>query len=123
AISLSQYCVTSYRCLVPVQLRSLSSFFFKPTATSAIYTLSLHDALPIFPRLPERQCRYVPDWQFFGRSVACRPKYSNGDEYERARIPGGVPWFRRFAARLYSPQNIPPALPAHADSFAKNFIK
>src|SRR5437016_8883379 len=26
-----------------------SCFFFKDTATTAIYTLSLHDALPIFP--------------------------------------------------------------------------
>src|SRR5207237_9252962 len=44
--------------LVSLQLLSLSSthvssplslFFFHPTATTAIYTLSLHDALPILP--------------------------------------------------------------------------
>src|SRR5204863_7796421 len=29
-------------------------FFFHPTATSEIYTLSLHDALPILPRLQGR---------------------------------------------------------------------
>src|SRR5256885_13277388 len=29
-------------------------FFFNDTATTDIYTLSLHDALPIFPRLPWR---------------------------------------------------------------------
>src|SRR5579859_6328116 len=28
------------------------SFFFNDTATSEIYTLSLHDALPIFPQCP-----------------------------------------------------------------------
>src|SRR5206468_11536027 len=28
---------------------SLSSFFFKTTTPTAIYTLSLHDALPIYP--------------------------------------------------------------------------
>src|SRR2546430_7089507 len=30
-------------------------FFFNDTATTEIYTLSLHDALPIFPR-PRRPC-------------------------------------------------------------------
>src|SRR5260370_32212438 len=30
-------------------LPSLSFFFFNDTATTEIYTLSLHDALPIFP--------------------------------------------------------------------------
>src|SRR2546427_8685683 len=33
--------------------RSLSVFFFNDTATTEIYTLSLHDALPIFPTTPE----------------------------------------------------------------------
>src|SRR5258708_13552607 len=46
------------RCLI---------FFFNDTATTEIYTLSLHDALPIFadPRLPfellRRQVRHVPN--------------------------------------------------------------
>src|SRR5476649_3092335 len=31
---------------------SCFSFFFNDTATTEIYTLSLHDALPIFARLP-----------------------------------------------------------------------
>src|SRR6266850_6725646 len=30
-------------------------FFFNDTATTEIYTLSLHDALPIYPELGERQ--------------------------------------------------------------------
>src|SRR2546426_2711635 len=29
-------------------------FFFNDTATTEIYTLSLHDALPIFPQLTDR---------------------------------------------------------------------
>src|SRR5256885_9585804 len=39
-------------------------FFFNDTATTEIYTLSLHDALPIFPRLErrreadDRRCRF-----------------------------------------------------------------
>src|SRR2546422_2133196 len=39
---------------VPVSSHSLTSFlfFFNDTATTEIYTLSLHDALPISPRLP-----------------------------------------------------------------------
>src|SRR2546422_4381585 len=32
-------------------------FFFNDTATTEIYTLSLHDALPIFP-LPVQSCRH-----------------------------------------------------------------
>src|SRR5690242_14780944 len=35
------------------------SFFFNPTATTAIYTLSLHDALPICPLLDGR-LHYTP---------------------------------------------------------------
>src|SRR6267143_2551313 len=33
-------------------MASLFFFFFNDTATTAIYTLSLHDALPIFQRAP-----------------------------------------------------------------------
>src|SRR3712207_8018877 len=36
----------SYEC----QLTSIRFFFFNDTATTEIYTLSLHDALPIFPK-------------------------------------------------------------------------
>src|SRR5271168_5575670 len=41
---------------------SLSSFFFffNDTATTEIYTLSLHDALPIFSGRPHGGCRPVP---------------------------------------------------------------
>src|SRR6476469_10616600 len=52
-------------------LLSLSSFFFNDTATTEIYTLSLHDALPISPtnarargtsaRRSGRTCRAWPD--------------------------------------------------------------
>src|SRR2546430_16802165 len=31
-------------------IRTISSFFFNDTATTEIYTLSLHDALPIYTR-------------------------------------------------------------------------
>src|SRR2546427_7789314 len=47
-----------------VLLRFLFLFFFNDTATTEIYTLSLHDALPILrfaspPRWPARSCRRV----------------------------------------------------------------
>src|SRR5258708_21447555 len=35
-------------------LRFVSLFFFNDTATTEIYTLSLHDALPIFARRPAK---------------------------------------------------------------------
>src|SRR2546422_8166365 len=35
-----------------------SFFFFNDTATTEIYTLSLHDALPICPRAPGTRCRW-----------------------------------------------------------------
>src|ERR1035441_10958636 len=44
--------------------RSLRFFFFNDTATTEIYTLSLHDALPI--SMPRTQCSLPPDrlgWQ------------------------------------------------------------
>src|SRR5207248_11210174 len=37
-----------YSVIVQSYLSSLSLFFFTDTATTEIYTLSLHDALPIF---------------------------------------------------------------------------
>src|SRR5690348_17648456 len=46
-------------------------FFFNDTATTEIYTLSLHDALPIYrrrepPMLPEPSCRHC-------RPPSCHP--------------------------------------------------
>src|SRR2546427_9259431 len=38
-------------------------FFFNDTATTEIYTLSLHDALPISPEAPSRERRVLgPAW-------------------------------------------------------------
>src|SRR2546429_2318918 len=38
-------------------MKDLSFFFFNDTATTEIYTLSLHDALPISARAERRLCR------------------------------------------------------------------
>src|SRR6266542_5723246 len=39
----------------PPSINSVLSFFFNDTATTEIYTLSLHDALPIY-RFPRPRC-------------------------------------------------------------------
>src|SRR3712207_7270500 len=77
----------------------LDSFFFNDTATTEIYTLSLHDALPILPprRNPERHhapdARVVrADDRLHRRQVpalelrevpAGRPHADNADEIDR----------------------------------------
>src|SRR3712207_8890961 len=61
-------------------------FFFNDTATTEIYTLSLHDALPIYPALP-------------GRLFRLPPVPAAGDAHRHAR-PTGVRLGRRMAARL-----------------------
>src|SRR6266480_7679734 len=45
------------RLMIGAKLASLLSFFFffNDTATTEIYTLSLHDALPIYVRRPRRR--------------------------------------------------------------------
>src|SRR5256885_13565109 len=45
-------------------LHSFTFFFFNDTATTEIYTLSLHDALPIFAKAPARYVsnRQIPKW-------------------------------------------------------------
>src|SRR2546429_9094237 len=44
-------------------------FFFNDTATTEIYTLSLHDALPILVRLPDRPDRVLDSRALAQRSV------------------------------------------------------
>src|SRR2546426_3949457 len=61
-------------------------FFFNDTATTEIYTLSLHDALPIYgdpARVPRRRRRARPDAE-----RACRGR---GDGGGRARRGDPVP--------------------------------
>src|SRR5262249_62101324 len=44
-------------CFSLLVLCLFSSFFFNDTATTEIYSLSLHDALPIYPRRGRHECR------------------------------------------------------------------
>src|SRR5258708_37477275 len=49
-------------------------FFFNDTATTEIYTLSLHDALPISSRRIQRRCRRAPSRassRWTGRTRGC----------------------------------------------------
>src|SRR5438132_4110078 len=54
---------------------SLSVFFFNDTATTEIYTLSLHDALPISTR-SEAAGRNHPPWGSARSSAGCRDRKS-----------------------------------------------
>src|SRR5256884_8848089 len=57
-------------------LRLFFFFFFNDTATTEIYTLSLHDALPIFPtKIPTAaaQKSSSTSWPRFSRR-ACKPR-------------------------------------------------
>src|SRR6266480_5383505 len=70
-------------------------FFFNDTATTEIYTLSLHDALPI----PGRPCTASP-WSR-GASWWVRAGSSGGAPTCAAKGPAGT--WRRSAARSIAP--------------------
>src|SRR2546422_1819231 len=72
-------------CMLPLSISmhthcfSLLFFFFNDTATTEIYTLSLHDALPIWP-CPRRR----------GGTARCRHRPRPG-RFSRARCPRRSP--------------------------------
>src|SRR5438093_13071313 len=57
----------------------LCSFFFNETATTEIYTLSLHDALPIYSHAVE-----VDGWVFLTGQIP------NAPGHDRAPLPEGI---------------------------------
>src|SRR2546426_8476559 len=59
---------------------SVLVFFFNDTATTEIYTLSLHDALPIYVRAGQVQRATI------GRRVG---RAGDGDRHPCGRLPGG----------------------------------
>src|SRR5690606_42000808 len=70
-VTTSLFCTTPYH-------PSLSTFFFNATATTGIYTLSLHDALPIccieylFHAVHSAQCiRFFFMWRYSSRQLGC----------------------------------------------------
>src|SRR5256885_6031874 len=50
-------------------------FFFNDTATTEIYTLSLHDALPISPRCPRARSAGRRSFPCLHHPIACRPQH------------------------------------------------
>src|SRR3712207_7633401 len=73
-------------------------FFFNDTATTEIYTLSLHDALPIFrPADHEGHEEPVPD-RTGGRAAHGRAGIG-GDPHDHRRLPRGLPHHRRHGGR------------------------
>src|SRR2546430_8062480 len=60
-----------------IQLGSLFFFFFNDTATTEIYTLSLHDALPISPCLGENPLCNQP----VTAATPIRPAISRSEEH------------------------------------------
>src|SRR5436305_5460232 len=70
---------------------TLISFFFNDTATTEIYTLSLHDALPIFRgahrgRRPDDRRLTVRSGQSAGDHPACSPDRARGPDRKSTRL-------------------------------------
>src|SRR2546427_3674669 len=63
-------------------------FFFNDTATTEIYTLSLHDALPIFGKDPEAVIK------------SCRPKGDPASMYGPDYLYYCFTWCARWSQRL-----------------------
>src|SRR6266478_9847303 len=70
-------------------------FFFNDTATTEIYTLSLHDALPISRGVGDRLPGLARRRQVAPRRPRRRPLATPGDERDphrtRGEPPGGIP--------------------------------
>src|SRR2546429_7167561 len=49
-------------------------FFFNDTATTEIYTLSLHDALPIYPYVTVSE---APAWEALERLAKIHPRFAH----------------------------------------------
>src|SRR6266496_16189 len=82
---------------------SCSSFFFNDTATTEIYTLSLHDALPIAPGLVTSLSR--PGGNITGVSFYNSPLVTKRLDLARELVPDGS-----VIAVLVNPDNPPSAL-------------
>src|SRR5206468_12576326 len=63
--------------LLITRIRIISLFFFKPTPPTDIYTLSLHDALPILVALTDVEC-YRLDKESFKSILVSRPELADG---------------------------------------------
>src|SRR2546430_15691241 len=76
-------------------------FFFNDTATTEIYTLSLHDALPIFAQRAQQTVRRRPSISattlVFGWTERCKshktvlPGWPSSDNHQRRAPPSPAP--------------------------------
>src|SRR5690242_21465683 len=71
----------------------LSPFFFNDTATTEIYTLSLHDALPIWRKRAEHDCR---------ATALAADEFSDGVNFISRERDDGRPARDRKSTRLNS---------------------
>src|SRR5258708_39588878 len=60
-------------------------FFFNDTATTEIYTLSLHDALPIYRLLNWKRLR-APFWPYFLRSLERESRLTSRSEEHTSEL-------------------------------------
>src|SRR3712207_8061620 len=65
-------------------------FFFNDTATTEIYTLSLHDALPILGRPPPRDRTAAASTRELRFAIACRHDQRHDARHRRHRLPRWV---------------------------------
>src|SRR5690348_18026648 len=80
-----------------------SFFFFNDTATTEIYTLSLHDALPIYPQQPNQANEVGRQRQAIGpRHSDARGFSCNADETHDRAVPHDVYFGDRKSTRLNS---------------------
>src|SRR5439155_26947884 len=73
---------SSFIYLSLVTIRCLIFFFFNDTATTEIYTLSLHDALPIFGSAIPRACLRYCGWRAMNHCCLCRRSEEHTSELQ-----------------------------------------
>src|SRR5258708_40073042 len=83
-----------YVSLLP---RKHKFFFFNDTATTEIYTLSLHDALPIFDRVAARRQVLL---------LHAAPEKGDGARGRRALPPHRLPRSEEHTSELQSPDHL-----------------
>src|SRR5690554_7414051 len=81
-------------------------FFFTDTATTEIYTLSLHDALPIYAKGALTYTDIAGDPVLYGnlppREISMKDVFRSGDSSKKFKIAEGQ-WYR------YAPSYVSPA--------------
>src|SRR2546429_5049149 len=93
------------------QAQLLLFFFFNDTATTEIYTLSLHDALPIFPRQRQRRAAQIPGGVPQGVLVAFGGQNTAGPEDRKSTRLNSSHGYISYAVFCLKKKTDPPAKP------------